>query len=220
MAARAATDSLLKGALLKGALLLAGLVAAGFALRLLGQNALAGHTGPTGMAGFVAVGAVLTAAGLPRQAVAFAGGYWFGLWAGGALALLAQMLGCIADFTWARAIARDWARRFLSRRLARLDQVLMARPFRATLTLRLLPVGNNLVLNLLAGAAGLPVVPFLAATVLGYLPQTVVFALAGGGVHLAHGAQLALGVALFAASAALGWGVLAGRQEKEKDVLF
>ncbi len=189
--------------------MLGGLLAAGYAARGLGEGVLANaHPGATGAAAFVAAGALLSAAGLPRQAVAFAGGYAFGLWPGAALALLAQMLGCLADFWWARAVARGWAARRVRGRLARLDAFLAANPFRATLTLRLLPVGNNVALNLLAGVSAMPVWPFLAASLLGYLPQTAVFGLAGSGVHVDRAYQVALGVALFGASAVLGLALL------------
>jgi uncharacterized membrane protein YdjX (TVP38/TMEM64 family) len=72
------------------------------------------------------------------------------------------------------------------------------------LTLRLLPVGNNLLLNLLAGVSGLRVWPFLTASLIGYLPQTAIFALTGSGTHVDHGLQIALAAALFALSALLG----------------
>jgi uncharacterized membrane protein YdjX (TVP38/TMEM64 family) len=194
---------------LKGFLMLAGLVAAGFAARRLGAGLLASATpDATGAAVLVGAGALLTAAGMPRQAVAFAGGYAFGAWRGGALALVAQMLGCLVDFWWSRAVARDWVTRRIARRLARLDRLLTGHPFTATLTLRLLPVGNNLVLNLLAGVSGLRAGPFLAATLIGYLPQTAVFALAGSGVHVDHSMQLAVAGALLVGSGVLGWVLL------------
>ena len=194
------------GALLKGACLLAGLLAVGYAARLLGTGLLA-HAAPTwrGAGALVMAGALLSAAGVPRQAVAFAGGYAFGAWQGGTLALLAQMLGCVADFWFARSVARDWATRRMTGRLALLNRRLSAQPFTASLTLRLLPVGNNLALNLLAGVSAMPAWPFLAATLLGYLPQTLVFALAGSGVHVDRGYQIGLAGALFAASALLGF---------------
>ncbi len=194
-------------AVAKGALFLAGLIAAGLALRLAGTGLLAGRPTLSGALTLLGAGAALTAFGVPRQAVAFAAGYAFGAWRGGALAMAAQMLGCCADFWWARAVARDWAVRRLRGRLARLDAVLAARPFVATLTLRLLPVGNNLLLNLLGGISSLRAAPFFAATVIGYLPQTAVFALAGSGVHVDRWVQLAAAAALFAISAVLG-GVL------------
>jgi uncharacterized membrane protein YdjX (TVP38/TMEM64 family) len=183
---------------------LAGLVAAGFALRLAGTGILAARPTPSGALTLLGAGAALTAFGVPRQAVAFAAGYAFGAWRGGALAMVAQMLGCSADFWWARAVARDWAARRLRGRLARLDATLAARPFVATLTLRLLPVGNNLLLNLLGGVSGLRAAPFFAATVIGYVPQTVVFALAGSGVHVGRSVQLGAASGLFAVSAVLG----------------
>ncbi len=200
------------GGLLKGLALLAGLLAAGYAARLAGAGLLThAKTSWQGAVALVAAGALLSAAGVPRQAVAFAGGYAFGLWQGGALALLAQMLGCLADFWFARVLARDWARRRVRGRLAKADLFLRARPFTASLTLRLLPVGNNLVLNLLAGVSALPAWPFLAATLLGYLPQTAVFALAGSGVHVDRAYQIGLAAVLFAGSAVLGLMLLRSR---------
>ena len=192
----------------KAALLLAGLAAAGLALRWLSTGFLTARPTSGGAALFFAVAAILVAVGLPRQVVAFAAGYAFGAWRGGFLALAAQMLGCAADFWWARLVARGWATRHLRGRLARIDRLLAARPFTATLTLRLLPVGNNLLLNLLAGLSGLRASPFLLASLIGYLPQTAIFALTGSGTHVDRGLQLGLGAALFVLSALLGLGLL------------
>lgn len=193
------------------ALLLAGLLAAGLLVRALpGGGAdhwlAALKSMPPAAAGgaFVLLAAAMCAVGVPRQVAAYAGGYVFGLWGGIALAMAGQLLGCIVDFAWARAVGRAWMARRLSGRLARLDARLAANPFLATLTLRLLPVGNNLALNLLAGVSGVAAVPFLAATAVGYVPQTVVFALVGAGTRVARGTEIGLGVALFAAAAALG----------------
>ena len=83
-----------------------------------------------------------------------------------------------------------------------------ASPFGATLALRLLPVGNNLAVNLLAGMAGIALPPFLAASALGYLPQTVVFALLGKGVRVDGAWQMALAAGLLAASVAIGLALL------------
>jgi uncharacterized membrane protein YdjX (TVP38/TMEM64 family) len=204
---------------LKPTLLLAGVLAGGIALRALPHRFdpalidrfVAGH-GLSGEALFVLIGAATCAVGLPRQLVGFAGGYAFGLWGGAALALLAQTLGCLANFTWARFLARGWATRRMGPRLRRLDGFLAARPFRATLTLRLLPVGNNLALNLLAGVSALRVGPFLAASILGYLPQTVIFALLGGGVRVSESVQVAIATGLFAACVILGLLLLRDRR--------
>lgn len=196
-------------------LLAGGLAAAGWILRELGAvpgtdwvDAHVRDAGLRGEALFLLLGAALTAAGLPRQAVAFLGGYAFGAALGTALALGAQLLGCAAAFLWARAVGQGWAERRLAGRFGpRLRPVvdtLRAHPFGAALALRLFPVGNNLALNLLAGVSGVRTGPFLAASALGYLPQTVVFALLGKGVRVDGAWQLALSAALLALSVALG----------------
>jgi len=201
----------------KSALMLAGLAGLGLALRTFGFDPrgaveAAGRQGPIG---FVLIATLACAAALPRQVVALAGGYAFGFWQGCALALVAELLGCVIDFYWARLLGRRAASAFIERReggrLHRLDRFLAERAFTATLTLRLLPFGNNFVLNLLAGVSGVAAAPFLAASLLGYVPQTVVFALAGAGASLSDGAQLGLALALLAASIGLGFLLLRRR---------
>jgi uncharacterized membrane protein YdjX (TVP38/TMEM64 family) len=192
----------------KPVLLLAGLLAAGLALRSgLGREALDAPA-QAGPVVFVLVATVAGALGVPRQVTAYAAGLGYGLWTGCALAMLAQILSCGVDFIWARAIARDWAARRMRGRLARLDAALSRNPFTVTLTLRLLPVGNNLALNLLAGVSAVAAWPFLAASALGYLPQTVVFVLLGSGVRVGRTEQLALAAALFVVASLIGFYLL------------
>lgn len=190
------------------ALLLAGLIGAGFALHAAAWRDLIAGAGQHGPMAYLLIGAAACAIGIPRQVVAYAGGLAWGFWPGVALGLVAQLLGCTATLLWSRLIARRWAERWLRRgtgdRMARLDAFLARHPFTATLVLRLLPVGSNPLLNLLAGVSAVPVVPFLAASALGYLPQTVIFALLGGGVRLEQEAQVGIAVALFALSLMLG----------------
>jgi len=213
----------------KPLLLLAGLVAAGVLLRelrdagVLDVGFLGRITAQLGVppeVAFVILGAAACMVGVPRQAVAFAGGTAFGALMGSLVGLAAMVAGCAGSFLWARAVGRDWARRRIeqafSGRLARLDRFVAENPFTATLTLRLLPVGNNLALNLLAGLSGVALAPFLAGSAIGYIPQTVVFALLGKGVRVDGAVQLALGLALFAASAAVGVCLLRrGRRSRE-----
>ena len=188
-------------------LLLLGLAVTGLVLRGSGLSDGIRQAGAHGPAAFLLVSVALCAVGVPRQAVAYAGGLAFGAWPGTALALVAEVAGAALSFLWARLVARDAAARLLLRRggrLARLRDRLVRRPFATTLTLRLLPVGNSLLLTLLAGVAGLSAAPFLLASALGFLPQTLVFALLGDGVQVDGGTQVVLGLVLFVASAALG----------------
>jgi uncharacterized membrane protein YdjX (TVP38/TMEM64 family) len=202
-------------ALAKLFVLAAGLAAGGWALRTLGAapgtewvDRFVRDEGLWGETVFVLAGAAATAAGVPRQGVAFLGGYGFGTVVGVGLALVAQLLGCAASYLWARAVGRRWAERRLAgrfgHRLRPLRDALAGSPFGATLALRLLPVGNNLALNLLAGMAGIALGPFLAASAVGYLPQTLVFALLGKGIRVDGAWQMALAVALLLVSVTIG----------------
>ncbi|MBR0665902.1 TVP38/TMEM64 family protein [Roseomonas hellenica] len=208
-----------RGALVKFAIMVAGLVAGGLLLRAVGAapgtdwvDAHIRDGGLLGEAVFLLLGTALTAAGAPRQGIAFLGGYAFGAVIGTALALLAQVAGCALSFGWARLVGRAWAERRMAgrfgHRLRPLRDSLAESPFGATLALRLLPIGNNLALNLLAGMAGIAFSPFLAASAIGYLPQTVVFALLGKGIRVDGAWQMALAGGLLAGSIAIGFWLL------------
>lgn len=195
--------------------LVGGLVAGGLLLRALGAapgtewvDRYIRDEGVWGDLVFVLAAAAATAVGVPRQSVAFLGGYAFGTVQGAGLALAAQLLGCASAFLWARAVGRGWAERRLNGRfgprLRPLVERLRENPFTAALALRLLPVGNNLALNLLAGLSGIAAWPFLAASALGYLPQTVIFALLGKGVRVDGAWQMALAGGLLVVSVGLG----------------
>ncbi len=188
----------------KPALLLGGLLLAGLAVRSGWGRPALDAPAQAGPAAFVLIAAAACAVGVPRQVVAYAAGLGFGTWAGCALALLAEVVGCAADFLWARLIARDWAAARMSGRLAKLDGQLSRHPFGMTLTLRLLPVGSNILLNLLAGVSAVALGPFLLASAIGYLPQTMVFALLGGGVRVDATQQMLLAGGLFVLASALG----------------
>jgi len=197
--------------LAKPALLFGGLLLAGLALRSLPLGTdpeswknLLGGPGAASDLTFVAIAAVATAVGIPRQAAAFAGGWLFGPWFGFALAMAGQLLGAVLDFYWARWLARDWAQRRLPPRLQRVDQFLTRNAFTTTLTLRLLPVGNNTLLNLAAGLSSVNAAAFLAGSALGYIPQTLIFTLLGAGEHLGKSAEIWLSAGLFVASVPLG----------------
>ena len=199
--------------LLRGLALLASLAALGWTAQwmlnahLLSEQwidaEVAGH-GLTGYAIFVGVGALATALGFPRQVVAFLGGYAFGAIVGTELALVATILGCIGTFLYARGFARSLLARRLAGRVRHFDEFVGLHPFQMTMIVRLLPIGSNVLTNLIAGVSRVRPAPFFAGSAVGYLPQTLAFALAGSGVAIAPVFELVLGAALFVASALLG----------------
>lgn len=162
------------------------------------------RAGLKGRALFLAGAAAWCAFGLPRQVAGFAAGLAYGLWEGTVLITVASTAGCVAGFYWARWGGRDWARTKLGTRFARMDAMLTKQPFLSILTLRLLPVGSALLLNILGGVSGMRLLPFVGGTVLGGLPQNLVAVLLGSGVRLNAVWQTVLGGGLFLVSALFG----------------
>lgn len=153
---------------------------------------------------FVAAGTLITGAGLSRQAVAYVAGYAFGVAVGSGLTVLATVAGCTLAFSYARFFGRAFVMERYSRRLAKIDRVLCTSPFLMTIAVRLLPIGNNLVVNLVAGVSSVPAPAFLCASALGYLPQTIVFALMGSGLAQGIMINTVVAITLFLVSASIG----------------
>lgn len=162
-----------------------------------------GH-GLIGIALFVAVSAVATAIGIPRQIPAFLGGYAFGPVQGVGLALLATVLGAGMGFLYARFMGRSWATRSFPKTLQWLDAFLSGNTFAMVLALRFAPFTSNLVTNLAAGVSGAALAPFLIASSLGYLPQTVAFALLGCGTTIDPVVNGGIFIGLIVTSSGLG----------------
>ena len=160
--------------------------------------------GLVGLAVFVLVGGAFTAIGLPRQVPCFLAGYAFGFVEGSALGLLATLIGAIASFHYARFMGRDYLVRRFPHRIKKIDDFLADNTLTMALVLRLAPFTNNLATNLAAGVSGVRPPPFFAGSALGFLPQTLVFALLGSGFNLDPGLRMGLSVALFVLSSVLG----------------
>ncbi len=154
---------------------------------------------------FVLLGGVLSSLGTPRQLIAFFGGYAFGGFAGMLLSTLGALFGCSAVYFYARrfgpAVA---AKRLREGRLKKIDAYFREAPFLSTITIRLLPVGNNALINLFAGVGGIPALPFLAGSGLGYLPQMLIFALLGSGIQVDATSRFIVSAALFLFSGLIG----------------
>jgi uncharacterized membrane protein YdjX (TVP38/TMEM64 family) len=198
---------------LKGLAVIAVLVALGYAVKVLGLSGMLNEAwiddqvrdqGLRGDLLFLAVGTIATAAGFPRQAVSFLAGYGFGLGEGSALALGAVVLGCILAFFVSRFLGRSVIVNLFPDRIRRIDAFLHDHPFSMALLVRLMPVGSNVVTNLAAGVSGVRAMPFFAGSAIGYIPQTVIFALLGSGIHLDPVLRITTGVLLFLISGALG----------------
>ncbi len=198
---------------LKGLIMILSLVGIGYALKETGVSEMFDEhwidaeikgKGLTGYALYVGMAGLLAAVGFPRQVVSFMGGYAFGFWEGTALALVATTVGCILAFFYARIMGKTFVQRHFGKRIARFDAILADSPFLTTLLIRFLPVGSNVVTNLIAGVSHVRPMPFILGSAVGYLPQTAIFVLIGSGVHIDPTFRIGVGIALFVVSGALG----------------
>jgi len=153
---------------------------------------------------FVGAGTVAIALGAPRQAISFLSGYAFDVALGTTLGVVATVGGCLLTFFYARWFGRALVTARFRARVRRIEAFIHDNTFTMTLLIRLLPVGSNLVTNLAAGVTGVRVVPFMLGSALGYIPQTLVFALVGSGISLDPLTRIGLGVAIFLISGVLG----------------
>lgn len=198
---------------LRGLILLGSLVAIAYLLKNLGfehlfqkqwiETQVKGQ-GLQGELLYLAAGALITAVGLPRQLVAFFGGYAFGMVWGALFGSLAALGGCILSFYYARLLGRGLITRLFRERIQRFNAFIEGQPFSMTLLVRLLPVGNNLATNLAAGVSRIPARIFFLATFIGYIPQSLVSALIGSGVTQSPVLKIGAGIVLFVLSGLLG----------------
>lgn len=150
------------------------------------------------------VGVVITAVGLPRQLLAFVCGFAYGVLPGIALSLLCAIIGCAVAFATARTFLRQFVLSKYPKAVNWLDDFIRDDPFLKILVLRLQPLGTNLLTNLSAGVSGVGPSKFLISSLIGYVPQMLVFALMGSGVRVGSRAQLFVSLGLLGISIVLG----------------
>lgn len=158
---------------------------------------------------FIAVGIVATAVGLPRQLFAFICGFAFGVIPGVALSLIMAICGCAIAFTVSRKFLRNWLLKRYEPLVKSLDALTVNDAFWKVVMLRFQPLGTNLMTNMAAGVSHMPAKLFLPASLVGYIPQMLVFALIGSGVRVGSTWQLTISLVLLAVSFVLGLWLLA-----------
>jgi uncharacterized membrane protein YdjX (TVP38/TMEM64 family) len=161
------------------------------------------HNGLQGVLYFILIAALVAAIGCPRQLVAFLGGYAFGAVNGALLSTLGVGMGCALSLFFARVIIRPFVNRRFPHRIIKINEFLSVRPVVKTIIIRLLPIGNNLVTNLIAGVTAVKARYFVLGSLIGYLPQMAIFALMGKGVVVMSVWKIGLSIVLFFISGAL-----------------
>ncbi|CAH0238695.1 TVP38/TMEM64 family protein [Roseomonas sp. CECT 9278] len=191
-------------------LLLAGLVVLAWATgaaRLLSFEALGAHRAAldawvadrpvVAAAAYVLAYVVVVALSLPGGVVmTLAGGLLFGAWIGTALTVLGATVGACALFLVARSALAPLVAGRAAGLVDRIRPGLERDGFFYLLTLRLIPVVPFWLANLAPALVGMPFGAYAAATAIGIIPGTAVFAAIGAGVGdvLAAGGRPDLGI--------------------------
>ncbi len=192
-----------------------GIVAAVAAIRASGLGAhlsldtLARHR--EALTGFVAENWLLAALaylGLYVAAVAFSvpgavfitlsGGFLFGAVAGTALTVIGATIGATAVFLLARTLFGEDALSRLGPRAEALAEAIRRNAASYLLVLRLVPLFPFFLVNLVPAFVGVRLPVYVATTLVGILPGTAVFSLAGAGLGdvLALGGEFNVGAVL------------------------
>lgn len=146
------------------------------------QAAVAGNFALSALA-YMAVYAVAVAVSLPGATIlTLAGGFLFGAVIGGTLAVTAATIGAALVFLAARTVIGDSLRRRAGPFLRRMEEGVRTNAFSYLLFLRLVPAFPFWAVNLVPALAGVGLPVFAAATFIGIIPGTFVFAAFGAGL--------------------------------------
>ena len=141
---------------------------------------------------FMALYVGVVALSLPGGAVlTIAGGFLFGWFWGGLAAIVAATTGAVIIFLIARSALSDVLAERAGPRLARFREGFQKDAFSYLLFLRLVPIFPFWLVNLAPGLLGVSFGTYIATTVLGIIPGTFAFSLAGKGLDSAIEAQQA-----------------------------
>jgi uncharacterized membrane protein YdjX (TVP38/TMEM64 family) len=132
---------------------------------------------------FVLLYAVLAALSVPGASFfTLGGGFLFGPWIGGTLALVAATLGATGIFLAARTALGDSLRRRIGPAMAKAEQGFRQNAMSYMLFLRLMPVFPFWMVNLAAAFLAVPLRVFVIGTAVGIIPGTFVYASVGSGL--------------------------------------
>lgn len=141
---------------------------------------------------FIAVYAAVTALSLPGGAVmTIAGGFLFGWLIGGLASIVGATIGASLVFLIARSALGEALAARAGPWLSRFREGFQEDAFSYLLFLRLVPIFPFWLVNLAPGLLGVSFLTYVATTILGIIPGTFAFALAGSGLDSVIEAQQA-----------------------------
>jgi uncharacterized membrane protein YdjX (TVP38/TMEM64 family) len=153
-------------------------------------DAFVGGHGLVAVVGYIALYTVAVSLSLPGAALlTVISGFLFGPLIGSAAAGIGALAGATLVFLVARTAAGEFLTRCCGPFAARLSAGFRADAFNYLLFLRLVPLFPFWLVNLASALFGVRLATFVAATAIGILPATVIFAMFGAGLDSVIAAQ-------------------------------
>ncbi len=129
---------------------------------------------------FILLYCLQTAFSLPGAAIfTLAGGFLFGSFVGTLYVNIAATSGATLAFLAARYLLRDWVERKFGNRLGPIQEGFAKNAFSYLMTLRLIPLFPFFLVNMVSGLTRVSLGTYVAATAIGIIPGSFVFANAG-----------------------------------------
>ena len=129
---------------------------------------------------FVATYVVVTGLSLPGAVIlTLAGGFLFGSLFGTLLVNIGATTGATLAFLAARYLLRDWVEQKFGSKLGSIQEGFASNAFSYLMTLRLIPLFPFFLVNMVSGLTRVSVGTYVAATALGIIPGSFVYAYAG-----------------------------------------
>jgi len=129
---------------------------------------------------FIALYIAVTGLSLPGATIlTLAGGFLFGSLPATIFVNLGATIGATLAFLAARYVLRDWVERNFGRWLEPLQEGFAKNAFSYLMTLRLIPLFPFFAVNLVSGLTRMNIGTYAAATALGIIPGSFVYAYAG-----------------------------------------
>ncbi len=147
----------------------------------------------------------LSTVGVPRQVIAFTCGFFYEVVLGTVLATTIVTLAALVTYLISRRFFRSRIYVSYPTQLTKVNDFLSSQTFSKAVIIRLLPVGSNFLTNILAGVANIPAKPFILGSCVGFIPQMLIFSLAGSGVKLMATEQITISIVLFVIALLLSW---------------
>ena len=168
--------------------------------------------GEVGVYYFFSVFVLVNSLGVPRLWICAIAGGLYGALNGILVAFPATILGASINFIAGRWLLRGPLKRRLPARMLNWHDSFAERGFYWLLLLRLFPLSNAMLVNLISGASKMRFRDFCGATVIGYLPFTITFALFGSSAAKGKWSQFFWGLLLFIGIVIGRWIYRKGRQ--------